>query len=326
MAHSRGLRSRPVLNTTEQSEIRPKAVRVPLDRSKQAAEYLRSASGGVMSTLAHFWERLSLTPPLARDDLHLVVVTKKPSAPAGISFTSACGAMLYVPKAHRAEVLASTQETAEALCDYLQTWWDSNPVQKTAAVSAETPIPPLPINYLTGLAAGVTAMTPRLLSMLNRKAPARKTVNIMMTLPPDQPAPLCPKVRLARDGDEPALNRWRKLYNQERGILFDADISAWIDSRKVCVYEHNGEIVAIAKFDLALTTTIEIGGVFTFPEYRKQGFGGELVYDMAARIRQMGKTPVLQVDAENDPALMLYQKMNWMELGHLARVWLNSAA
>ena len=70
---------------------------------------------------------------------------------------------------------------------------------------------------------------------------------------------------------------------------------------------------------------MEIGGVFTFPEYRKQGFGAELVDDMAARIRQMGKIPLLQVDAENDPALALYKKMNWIELGRLARVWLNSA-
>ena len=322
---NRGLRSRRALNTTEQSDVRPAAIRVPLDRSKQAAEYLRSAGGGIMDTLAHFWERLALTPPLARDDLHLVLVAKNHSAPANINFTSAYGAMLYVPKAHRAEVLASTTEAAEALCDYLQTWWDTNPTQKILAVTAETPNPPLPMNYATGLAAGVTAMTPRLLNMVNRKAPARKTVNIMMTLPADQPAALSPKVRLARDGDEPVLNRWRKLYNQERGILFDADVNAWIASRNVYVYEHNGDIVALAKFDLALTKTVEIGGVFTFSEYRKQGFGSELVYDMAWRIRQMGKTPLLQVDAENDPAFTLYQKMNWVELGRLARVWLNSA-
>ena len=314
------------MNTTEQSDARPAAVRVPLDRSKQAAEYLRSAGGGVMDTLAHFWERLALTPPLARDDLHLVLVAKNLSAPANITFASAYGAMLYVPKAHRAEVLASTHETAEALCDYLQNWWETNPTQKTSAVTAEVPIPPLPINYVTGLADGVMAMTPRLLTMVNRKAPAKKTVNIMMTLPADQPAALCPKVRLARDGDEPVLNRWRKLYSQERGILFDADVNAWIESRNVCIHEHNGEVVALAKFDLALATTVEIGGVFTFPEYRKQGFGGELVFDMAGRIRQMGKKPVLQVDAENDSALTLYQKMNWIELGRLARVWLNSAS
>ena len=302
------------------------AVRVPLDRSKQAADYLRSAGGGVMDTLAHFWDRLALTPPLARDDLHLVLIGKPKSTAATINFASAYGAMLYVPKAHRADVLAISAEAADAMCDYLQAWWNSNPPQKTAAVSAEIPNPPLPINYITGLAEGVTAMTPRLLSMVNRKAAARKTVNIMMTLPAEKPAALSSKVRLARDGDEPVLNRWRKLYSQERGILFDADVDAWIESRNVYVHESNGAIVALAKFDLVLFTTVEIGGVFTFPEYRKQGFGAELVDDMAARIRQMGKTPLLQVDAENDPALALYQKMNWIELGRLARVWLNSAS
>ena len=279
-----------------------------------------------MDTLAHFWDRLALTPPLARDDLHLVLIGKPKSTAATINFASAYGAMLYVPKAHRADVLAISAEAADAMCDYLQAWWNSNPPQKTAAVSAEIPNPPLPINYITGLADGVTAMTPRLLSMVNRKAAARKTVNIMMTLPAEKPAALSSKVRLARDGDEPVLNRWRKLYSQERGILFDADVDAWIESRNVYVHESNGAIVALAKFDLVLFTTVEIGGVFTFPEYRKQGFGAELVDDMAARIRQMGKTPLLQVDAENDPALALYQKMNWIELGRLARVWLNSAS
>ena len=315
------------MNTTGQSDLRTVvAVRVPLDRSKQAADYLRSAGGGVMDTLAHFWDRLALTPPLARDDLHLVLIGKPKSTAATINFASAYGAMLYVPKAHRADVLAISAEAADAMCDYLQAWWNSNPPQKTAAVSAEIPNPPLPINYITGLADGVTAMTPRLLSMVNRKAAARKTVNIMMTLPAEKPAALSSKVRLARDGDEPVLNRWRKLYSQERGILFDADVDAWIESRNVYVHESNGAIVALAKFDLVLFTTVEIGGVFTFPEYRKQGFGAELVDDMAARIRQMGKTPLLQVDAENDPALALYQKMNWIELGRLARVWLNSAS
>ncbi len=315
------------MNTTEQSEARTvAAVRVPLDRSRQAADYLRTAGGGVMDTLAHFWDRLALTPPLARDDLHLVVIGKPKSTTATINFASAYGAMLYVPKAHRADVLASSAEAADAMCDYLQAWWNGNPPQKAAAVTAETPNPPLPLNYITGLADGISAMTPRLLSMVNRKAAARKTVNIMMKLPADKPAALSNKVRLARDGDEPILNRWRKLYNQERGILFDADVDAWIESRNVYVHENNGAIVALAKFDLILPTTVEIGGVFTFPEYRKQGFGAELVDDLAARIRQMGKTPLLQVDADNDPALALYKKMNWIELGRLARIWLNSAA
>ncbi|MGC8624918.1 MAG: GNAT family N-acetyltransferase, partial [Phycisphaerae bacterium] len=119
---------------------------------------------------------------------------------------------------------------------------------------------------------------------------------------------------------------WRKMYNQERGILFDADVDAWIESRNVYVHELEGQIVALAKFDLVLPTTVEIGGVFTFPEYRKQGHGTELIHDLVYRIRQMKKTPLLQVDIENMPALTLYRKMNWTELGRLSRVWLSSAS
>lgn len=315
------------MNTTEPSGVQTVAtVRLTLDRSKQAADYLRSAGGGVMDTLAHFWERLALTPPLSRDDLHLILAGAVHGESTEINFTNACGAMLYVPKAHRADVLASSAASAEAMCDYLEKWWAGSQVSKQGPAPVENIAAGLPINYVTGVAEGIAAMTPRLLSMVNRKAPARKTVNVMMMLPGDRPAALCGRVRLARDGDEPVLNRWRKLYNQERGILFDADVDAWIESRNVYVHETNGSIVALAKFDLILPTTVEIGGVFTFPEYRKQGFGAELVNDLACRIRQMNKTPLLQVDVENDPALALYQKMNWLELGRLARVWLTSEA
>lgn len=302
------------------------AARIGLDQARRAADYLRAAGGGVMDTIAHFWDRLAQTPPLARDDLHLVLAGPVDSESSGGNTVSNCGAMLYVPKAHRADVLTVSTHAADAMCGYLENWWANSQEQKKVARPTGGGIPPLPINYVTGLADGIEAMTPRLLTMVNRKVPARKTVNVMMTLPADQPAVLCSRVRLARDGDEPVLNRWRKLYNQERGILFDADVDAWIESRNVYVHEANNVIVALAKFDLMLPTTVELGGVFTFPEYRKQGFGAELVQDLACRIRQMGKTPLLQVDTANEAALALYRKMNWIELGHLARVWLNSAS
>jgi GNAT superfamily N-acetyltransferase len=277
-----------------------------------------------MDTIAHFWDRLAQTPPLARDDLHLVLAVPGDDSTKSANDVTPYGAMLYVPKAHRADVLAASAEAAGAMCDYLENWWAKSQEQANPPAPAPDTLPPLPINYVTGLADGIAAMTPRLLTMVNRKTPARKTVNVMMTLPAQQAAALCGRVRLARDGDEPVLNRWRKLYNQERGILFDADVDAWIESRNVYVHEANGVIVALAKFDLVLPTAVEIGGVYTFPEYRKQGFGAELIHDLVCRIRQMGKTPLLQVDTANGPALALYRKMNWVELGQLTRVWLSS--
>lgn len=314
---------RRALNTTGPTDTMMTTTRLPLDRSQQAADYLRSAGGGVMDTIAHFWERLAQTPPLSRDDLHLVLAGQAAGEAAGVNISNAAGAMLYVPKAHRADILALSPDAGTALCGYLEKWWGDSQEQKSPVIDNGV-IPTLPINYITGLAAGIEAITPRLLAVVSRKAPARKTINVLMTLPSDYPAALCRYVRLARDGDEPVLNRWRKMYNQERGILFDADVDAWIASRHVYVYDLNGQIIALAKFDLILPATVEIGGVFTFPEFRKQGHGTELINDLACRIRQMKKTPLLQVDIENIPALTLYRKMNWIELGRLARVWLSS--
>ena len=67
---------------------------------------------------------------------------------------------------------------------------------------------------------------------------------------------------------------------------------------------------------------IEIGGVYTFPEFRKHGFGTKIVSDLACRIRTAGKTPTLQVDEQNIPALRLYESAGWKSMGKLARVWL----
>jgi predicted GNAT family acetyltransferase len=81
-------------------------------------------------------------------------------------------------------------------------------------------------------------------------------------------------------------------------------------------------VVAVAKFDLELRTLVEIGGVYTFPEHRHHGHGTALMCDLAHRIRQAGKTPTLQVDEQNLPALGLYEKTGWKAMGKLARVWL----
>jgi predicted GNAT family acetyltransferase len=180
----------------------------------------------------------------------------------------------------------------------------------------------VPIDFLTGHADGIAWMTPLLLPVVHRKAPARQLVNVMMQLPAETACQTDANVRIAREADVPTLNRWRRLYKEERGILFDADLDAWVQTQKVFVYEHDKQIVAVAKFDLELPRLIEIGGVYTFAEFRKRGFGAKIVSDLACRIRQTGKVPTLQVDEQNTPALRLYENAGWRRMGKLARVWL----
>ena len=47
-------------------------VRLPVEKPQVAVDFLHARSEGVMDLIAHFWERLSQTPPLQRPDLHLV--------------------------------------------------------------------------------------------------------------------------------------------------------------------------------------------------------------------------------------------------------------
>jgi predicted GNAT family acetyltransferase len=165
-------------------------------------------------------------------------------------------------------------------------------------------------------------MVPALLPAVHRKAPARRMVNVVMQLPESVPCEPAAGVRVARDADVPMLNRWRRAYKEERGILFDADLDAWVATGRVFVFEEEGQVVAVAKLDLELPTLVEIGGVYTFPDHRQRGYGSQMVSDLAWRIRAMKKVPTLQVDEENGPALRLYQSTGWVPRGRLARVWL----
>ncbi len=333
-----------------------RVVRLPLDKLQAAVAFLHERSGGVMEMIAHFWERLAQTPPLQRGDLHMVVagpvVNNSRNVDINIS-TLDCGhltgAMLYVPKAHRADVLALDELTARAFAGYIIQKGGS-PTASGSGQNAENgegargslgsldsksfvdndlsgflevdSTDKVAIDFLTGGAEGIQWMVPLLLPHVGKRAPARQLVNEVMHLPPLVQVVGEPAVRLARDPDRPTLNRWRRQYMEERGLTFDADIDAMVDAGRVFVFEHEQNVVAVAKFDLELAQIIEIGGVYTFPEFRKHGFGGRIVADLAGRIRLKGKKPVLQVDHANDVALRLYQGSGWKSQGRLARVWL----
>ncbi len=349
------------------AELPAALCRLPVDKPGVAVEFLRQRGAGVMDLIAHFWEGLARTPPLQRGDLHLVVAFSPGYADYNTHIDEkSCtddsrrlaGAMLYVPKAHCADVLALDPATAGAFAAY---------IAQVGVVPPELGIPEAEgrdagvsnaaggngggnggsaedhvkgrtatraaIDFLTGGASGVQAMIPHLLPLVHKRAPVKQSVNVVMQLPAEVAAASDPAVRLARDADAAVLTRWRKMYREERGILFDADMDAMIQAQRVFVQEEAapsgngagaaaGNIVAVGKFDLELARLVEIGGVFTFPEYRKRGYGARIVGDLASRIRVLGKVPTLQVDQDNVPAVRLYEKLGWKRMGELARVWL----
>ncbi len=387
-----------------QEAARPRLVRIPAEKPGAAVAFLRTRSRGVMDLIAHFWERLAATPPLQRQDLHLVLAVEAShnlDMSNNATHEGVRGAMLYVPKAHRADVMAADAGAAEGFAAYIMHRGSDagggtsggaaggGPVEgvKRNNGAAETPgtgtkgataegdivadqgaggtggytapaadrqvevldcsagagpsgggasgperiaIDGAPlmagqrvaIDFLTGDAEGIGWLVPPLLKAVHRKSPARQMVNVVMQLPAEAACEAAAEVRVAREADVPILNRWRRAYREERGILFDADLDAWVATGKVFVYEAGGQVVAVAKLDVELPELVEIGGVYTFPDHRQRGYGSRLVADLACRIRATKKLPMLQVDVENGPALRLYQGAGWMPMGRLARVWL----
>ena len=77
----------------------------------------------------------------------------------------------------------------------------------------------------------------------------------------------------------------------------------------------DGDIVAKANTNAIGINCIQIGGVYTHPLYRRNGYAGALVQALCNRASQAGRKPVLFVKEKNTPAFNLYQKLGFEECG-----------
>ena len=77
----------------------------------------------------------------------------------------------------------------------------------------------------------------------------------------------------------------------------------------------DGEIVAKANTNAIGINCVQIGGVYTHPLYRRNGYAGALVQALSNRAIRSGKHPVLFVKEKNTPAFNLYQKLGFEECG-----------
>ena len=80
----------------------------------------------------------------------------------------------------------------------------------------------------------------------------------------------------------------------------------------------DGEIVAKANTNAIGINCVQIGGVYTHPLYRRNGYAGALIQALCNRATRAQKLPVLFVKEKNKPALSLYQKLGFEECGHYA--------
>lgn len=80
----------------------------------------------------------------------------------------------------------------------------------------------------------------------------------------------------------------------------------------------DGDIVAKANTNAIGINKVQIGGVYTHPPYRRNGYAGALVQALCNRAIRSGKEPVLFVKEKNKPAFALYQKIGFAECGRYA--------
>ena len=78
----------------------------------------------------------------------------------------------------------------------------------------------------------------------------------------------------------------------------------------------DGDIIAKANTNAIGINCIQIGGVYTHPLYRRNGYAGALVQALCNRALRANKQPVLFVKEKNMPAFTLYQKLGFEECGH----------
>ena len=77
----------------------------------------------------------------------------------------------------------------------------------------------------------------------------------------------------------------------------------------------DGDIVAKANTNAIGINKVQIGGVYTHPLYRRNGYAAALVTALSNRAIRSGKEPVLFVKEKNMPAFSLYQKIGFTECG-----------
>lgn len=80
----------------------------------------------------------------------------------------------------------------------------------------------------------------------------------------------------------------------------------------------DGDIVAKANTNAIGINKVQIGGVYTHPLYRRNGYAAALVTALSNRALRSGKQPVLFVKEKNMPAFSLYQKIGFEECGQYA--------
>lgn len=121
--------------------------------------------------------------------------------------------------------------------------------------------------------------------------------------------------RFAMTSDIPRLIEYQHLYNQERSVDERSDWDVLIQQAKVVVHEVDGQIVSIVRFGIQTHRLVSLGGTYTFPTCRRQGYAEGVLAFAVNQIVERGGIAHLIVDTDNTPAIELYRRMGFEDIG-----------
>jgi predicted GNAT family acetyltransferase len=147
------------------------------------------------------------------------------------------------------------------------------------------------------------------------------------------------RIRILQPGDEGALEAflvaWRVAYGvetlgeSETGESRERARSTGerlIRQKRTWVLEVEGEPVACSSFNTATEEAVQVGGVWTPPDMRSQGYGRAVVAASLLDARTEGvTTAVLFTGQENIPAQRAYAALGFQHIGAYRMLLLNPA-
>lgn len=104
-------------------------------------------------------------------------------------------------------------------------------------------------------------------------------------------------------------------------LYISSSVKSILKNQKVFAIESDGKFVAKVNTNAIGWNWVQIGGVYTDPLYRRNGYSLCLLSTLCRRINKTGRKSVLFVKKKNLPALSLYEKLGFKKSGEFKIVY-----
>ena len=206
--------------------------------------------------------------------------------------------------------------------------------QELAALLSSCGLPKKPIRCISGEKTGAEVLC-KSINLINKSEPLQTNLYKMMKFSPSREVPAQvlfndDEIIRCTEKDMDLLFPLQEGFIKEEIALpghkvTDAEVSIMLRQilkNQICLaLLVDGEPVAKTNTNAIGFNCVQIGGVFTHPLYRRNGYAAALVLSLCNRSIRANRQPVLFVKEKNLPAYTLYKKLGFTECGHYEIVY-----